>query len=138
MCHAFRKFLDMVKKIMRPTGNAFNIFINTFHKKIDSISSLYIHVINSKIYCTTCQKQHLKCLHPTYAAYIVIVKCLQYSSLDIFSSIQTFSIMHTRFIADPISTWSSPLPSINASGTTTWTFTKCEMTPVDVDTWKEK
>lgn len=50
----------------------------------------------------------------------------------------TFSIMHTKFIADPISTWSSPEPKMNASGTTTWRFTKCDITPVDVDTWKYK
>ena len=48
----------------------------------------------------------------------------------------TFSIIHTRFIAEPISTWSSPLPRMNASGTTTCAFTKWDITPVDVDTWK--
>lgn len=48
----------------------------------------------------------------------------------------TFSIMHTKLIADPISTWSSPEPKMKASGTTTWRFTKCDITPVDVDTWK--
>lgn len=47
----------------------------------------------------------------------------------------TFSIMHTKLIADPISTWSSPDPRMKASGTTTWRFTKCEITPVDVDTY---
>lgn len=49
--------------------------------------------------------------------------------------LRTFSIMHTKLIADPISTWSSPEPRMKASGTTTWRFTKCDMTPVDVDTW---
>lgn len=46
----------------------------------------------------------------------------------------TFSIMQTKFIVDPISTCNSPDPSMNASGTTTWRFTKCDITPVGVDT----
>lgn len=53
-------------------------------------------------------------------------------------ALRTFSIMHTKFIADPISTWSSPLPKMKASGTTTWRFTKCDTTPVDVETCERK
>lgn len=48
----------------------------------------------------------------------------------------TFSMMHTRLIVDPISTCNSPEPKINASGTTTCKFTKCDIAPVDVATWK--
>lgn len=55
-----------------------------------------------------------------------------------WKGLRTFSIMHTKLIADPISTWSSPEPKMKASGTTTWRFTKCDITPVDVDTWKMK
>lgn len=42
--------------------------------------------------------------------------------------------MQTKLIVDPISTCSSPEPKMNASGTTTCRFTKCEITPVDVET----
>lgn len=42
--------------------------------------------------------------------------------------------MQTKLIVDPISTCSSPEPNMNASGTTTCRFTKCEITPVDVET----
>lgn len=47
---------------------------------------------------------------------------------------QTFSIMHTKLIVDPMSTCNSPEPSIKASGTTTCKFTKWDITPVDVET----
>lgn len=47
-------------------------------------------------------------------------------------------MMQTKLIVDPISTCNSPEPKINASGTTTCKFTKCEIAPVDVATWKEK
>jgi hypothetical protein len=46
----------------------------------------------------------------------------------------TFSIIHTKLMADPMSTCSSPEPRMKASGTTTCRFTKCEITPVDVET----
>lgn len=42
--------------------------------------------------------------------------------------------MQTKLIVDPISTCSSPDPSMNASGTTTCRLTKCEIMPVDVET----
>lgn len=44
--------------------------------------------------------------------------------------------MQTKLIVDPMSTWSSPEPKMNASGTTTCKFTKCEITPVAVETCK--
>lgn len=50
----------------------------------------------------------------------------------------TFSIMQTKLIVDPMSTCSSPEPRIKASGTTTWRLTKCDITPVDVETCKQK
>lgn len=42
--------------------------------------------------------------------------------------------MQTRLIVDPISTCNSPEPNMNASGTTTCRFTKCDIIPVDVET----
>lgn len=46
----------------------------------------------------------------------------------------TFSMIQTKLIADPMSTCSSPEPSMNASGTTTCKFTKCDIAPVEVAT----
>lgn len=47
----------------------------------------------------------------------------------------TFSIIQTKLIVDPISTCNSPEPRMNASGTTTCRLTKCDITPVDVETY---
>lgn len=62
--------------------------------------------------------------------------------LGIFGYTLTFSIMQTKLIVDPISTCNSPEPRMNASGTTTCRFTKCDITPVDVETfmfvWRPK
>lgn len=44
--------------------------------------------------------------------------------------------MQTKLIVDPISTCNSPEPRINASGTTTCRLTKCDITPVDVETYR--
>lgn len=52
--------------------------------------------------------------------------------------ILTFSIMHTRFIMDPTSTWCSPLPNINASGITMFRLTKCDNIPVLLETCNGK
>lgn len=50
----------------------------------------------------------------------------------------TFSMIQTKLMAEPMSTCSSPEPKINASGTTTCRFTKCDMMPVAVDICKER
>lgn len=50
----------------------------------------------------------------------------------------TFSMMQTKLIADPMSTCNSPEPKINASGTTTCKFTKCDIIPVAVDICNNK
>lgn len=47
----------------------------------------------------------------------------------------TFSMMQTKLMVEPMSTCSSPEPRMKASGTTTCRLTKCDMTPVDVDTY---
>lgn len=55
-----------------------------------------------------------------------------------FSMRLTFSMMQTKLIADPMSTCNSPEPKINASGTTTCKFTKCDIIPVAVDICNNK
>ena len=45
----------------------------------------------------------------------------------------TFSMMQTRLIPLPTSTWCSPLPRMNASGTTICRSTKWDIIPVPVD-----
>lgn len=64
----------------------------------------------------------------------IVILSVEYIYIN-FGNALTFSIMQTKLIVDPISTCNSPEPRMNASGTTTWRFTKCDITPVDVETF---